>query len=702
MHLNVPVIDVLLFISILLLVLSISWLFLKLKNESSSLLGQVQNLFDQFKIINRSSELITSSNAPKDILNVITIEAGKIIKNVAVGIFLFEKDDDISVITGNEDFIKWVKEVTLNTIKLQKFWEDTKAGKQVEIKSPANVILVKTGVIIPVLIKGKVTGALLFLSLEDPRLFLEAEKKYMKIFASQISIVIENKKLIDQEKAYKEELLGINAITEIGLLSLTTEEVLEVLINRFVSISKSESAVIFMKSARTNECAVKAVCGFKIKRESNLLKENQEVVDNVFTSGKFVRITGRIGFPLKTNNEVFGCIVVYKDNITERELSHYSNLIEKASIIVERAKMNENTATIINELSAISYIGNVILSTLKLDDVLNLISKSVCEMMDAKGSTLRLLNEKTQELELCISYGLSSKCMDGQHLKVFTTSEGEVVETHQIMVIEDLENSKYEMSTPLIAEGIKSLVCIPLLAKNKVIGILTLFFRHKREFSGNDRKLMLIFTSHTAIAIENTRLFKNWKEMYLNVIKSFATALDEKDNYTKGHSEEVLRYATDIALEMGLKENEMELLQYSAILHDIGKIAISDNILKKPEKLTKEEYEVIKKHPVIGSNILANIEEFKDVAKIIAHHHEMYGGGGYPDGLKKEDIPILSRIITVVDSFEAMTSDRPYRKAMSHEKAIRELEGNKYTQFDPSIVDVFVKIMTKRKNDKSN
>src|SRR3989339_707506 len=135
MHLNVPVIDVLLFISILLLVLSISWLFLKLKNESSSLLGQVQNLFDQFKIINRSSELITSSNAPKDILNVITIEAGKIIKNVAVGIFLFEKDDDISVITGNEDFIKWVKEVTLNTIKLQKFWEDTKAGKQAEIKS---------------------------------------------------------------------------------------------------------------------------------------------------------------------------------------------------------------------------------------------------------------------------------------------------------------------------------------------------------------------------------------------------------------------------------------------------------------------------------------------------------------------------------------------------------------------------------------
>ncbi|OGF52552.1 MAG: hypothetical protein A2044_02340 [Candidatus Firestonebacteria bacterium GWA2_43_8] len=701
MPLNATLIDILLVISVLLLIFFISWLFMKLKNERISLLGQVQNLFDQFKILNRGSELITSSHAPKDILNVITIEAGKIIRKVAVGIAIFE-GEEISIVTGNEEFTRWVKEVTINTIKLEKLWDDIKTGKQVDIKSPANVILVQSGVIIPISIKGKIAGALLFLNLEKPRVFLEAEKNYMKIFASQVSIVIENKNLIDQEKAYKEELLGINAITEIGLLALNTEEVLEVLVNRFSSISRSESAVIFMRSSRTNECEVKATTGFKIRKESNLLKDNQVIIDNIFLTGKFVKIAGRVGFPLKTNNEIFGCIIIYKEVITQKELAHCSNLIEKVSIIVERAKMNENTSTIINELSAISYIGNVILSTLRLDDVLNLISKSVCEMMDAKGSTLRLLNEKTQELELCVSYGLSTKCMDGQNLKVFTTSEGEVVETHQIMFIEDLESSKYEMAPQLLAEGIKSLVCIPLLAKNKVIGILTLYFRYKREFSENDRKLMMIFTSHTAIAIENTRLFKNWKEMYINVIKSFATALDEKDNYTKGHSEEVLRYAKDIAIEMGMKESEMELLQYSAILHDIGKIAISDSILKKPAKLTKEEYEIIKKHPVIGSNILGNIEEFKEVAEIVAHHHERYEGGGYPDGLKKDDIPILSRIISVVDSFEAMTSDRPYRKAMSHAEAVKELEINKNTQFDPSIVDVFIKVITKRDHDKSN
>ena len=132
MPLNATLIDILLVLSVLLLIFFISWLFMKLKNERSSLLGQVQNLFDQFKILNRGSELITSSHAPKDILNVITIEAGKIIRKVAVGIAIFE-GEEISIVTGNEEFTRWVKEVTINTIKLEKLWDDIKTGKQVDI-----------------------------------------------------------------------------------------------------------------------------------------------------------------------------------------------------------------------------------------------------------------------------------------------------------------------------------------------------------------------------------------------------------------------------------------------------------------------------------------------------------------------------------------------------------------------------------------
>ena len=152
-----------------------------------------------------------------------------------------------------------------------------------------------------------------------------------------------------------------------------------------------------------------------------------------------------------------------------------------------------------------------------------------------------------------------------------------------------------------------------------------------------------------------------------------------------------------IAWEMKLQESEIELLQYSAILHDIGKIGIADYILKKPAKLTKEEFEIIKKHPAIGANILESIEEFKEVSKIILHHHEAFCGNGYPDGLRKEEIPLLSRIITVADSFEAMTSDRPYRKALEYVVAIKELEANKNSQFDPYIVDVFKKVIAKQK-----
>ncbi len=690
---NSTINEFLLVISVLLLIFSSRLLFNKLKKEIQKLLDQFQNLYEKFKSVNRSSELISSSRAPSDILNVITIELAKIIGNCASGVFIFEDKEKINFLAGNESFNKWSKQISSSLKKLKEICPDIKENKIVEIKTPVNLILVQSAIFMPITVKEKVIGALAVLSLNNPRFFSEEEKNYIKLSASQASLVVGNINHIDTEKTYKEELLSLNAITELGLLSLNSEELVEVFVNRFASITKAEYSILFMRISQTSDYTVAGTCGLKFKEEADIMNSNMELLNNVFSSGNTCRMGNKIGLPLKTNYQVFGCIVISKEDIEEKEILHYGNLAEKASIIFERAKINEATSTMINELSAVSYIGNVILSTLRLDDVLNLISKSVCEIMDAKGATLRLLDIRKQELELCVSYGLSSKLAGEEKKRDFTATEKQVIKTHQIIEITDPEKSEYKEFNQLMNEGVKSLVCIPLLAKNKVIGILTLYFRYKKVLSENDKKIMTIFTSHTAIAVENTRLFKSWKEMYINVIKSFATALDEKDNYTKGHSDQVLKYATDIALEMKLQESDVELLQYSSILHDIGKIGVSDQILRKPDKLTKEEYEIIKKHPVIGSNIIGNIEEFKEVANIIKHHHEAYGGNGYPGGLKKEEIPLLSRIIAVVDSFEAMTSNRTYRKAMSHTEALKQLELNKNIQFDPKIVDIFKKVL---------
>ncbi|MBF7096591.1 HD-GYP domain-containing protein [Alkalibacter mobilis] len=187
------------------------------------------------------------------------------------------------------------------------------------------------------------------------------------------------------------------------------------------------------------------------------------------------------------------------------------------------------------------------------------------------------------------------------------------------------------------------------------------------------------------------QLVFDMKQAYLNTIKALSSALEEKDPYTKGHSERVEKYSAILAKELNTKI-DFQQLQYAAIFHDIGKIGINDSILNKPGKLSDEEYEQIKQHPSKGMNILGNVGFLKKATKIIGAHHEYCDGTGYPQGLKQEEIPLESKIITVVDIFDAVTTDRPYRKAMTDEEAIEILRRESGTKLDPAIVDKFIKL----------
>ncbi len=187
---------------------------------------------------------------------------------------------------------------------------------------------------------------------------------------------------------------------------------------------------------------------------------------------------------------------------------------------------------------------------------------------------------------------------------------------------------------------------------------------------------------------------------FLNAVTSLVYALEARDTYTSGHSHRVTEAALVVANKMGVSESETEEIKLASLVHDIGKIGIKENILNKPGRLTPEEYEHIKEHPKIGGRILEPIVDNDAIISIVNHHHERYDGNGYPDKLKGEIIPLGARILAVVDSFDAMTSERPYRKALPVEKAIKELEAGKGTQFEPSIVDVFVSSITRDGNFK--
>jgi HD-GYP domain-containing protein (c-di-GMP phosphodiesterase class II) len=179
------------------------------------------------------------------------------------------------------------------------------------------------------------------------------------------------------------------------------------------------------------------------------------------------------------------------------------------------------------------------------------------------------------------------------------------------------------------------------------------------------------------------------RELFIGTVKGLAAAIDGKDPYTRGHSERVSRFSVAIAQRMGLDDDEVEKIRISALLHDVGKIGIDDNVLKKPAALTDEEYELMKKHPQKGYKIMSQIPAMKEFLPGMYMHHEMVDGKGYPQGLKGDEIPLMGKIVAVADTFDAMTTDRPYQKAMKFEDAVERIESFVNTRYDSEVVAAF-------------
>ncbi len=189
--------------------------------------------------------------------------------------------------------------------------------------------------------------------------------------------------------------------------------------------------------------------------------------------------------------------------------------------------------------------------------------------------------------------------------------------------------------------------------------------------------------------------FVELRELFFGTVSALSQAIDAKDGYTRGHADRVSRIAGAIAREIGLSESEIEHIELAGMLHDIGKIGIEDRILLKPARLDPEEQEAMQRHPIYGASILEPSKQLRPLVPIVLHHHEHFDGSGYPEGLIGDEIPLASRILLVADAYEAMTSDRIYRKAIGHERALEQLNKYKGIQFDPKVVRAFERVLEK-------
>ena len=247
-----------------------------------------------------------------------------------------------------------------------------------------------------------------------------------------------------------------------------------------------------------------------------------------------------------------------------------------------------------------------------------------------------------------------------------------------------------------VGEGMRAELTVPLYSGPELWGALDLQSPEPDAFSEEDAALVQTIADHIGTALRTADLYRRLEQAYLGTAEALAAALEAKDDYTADHARSIADLAVEVGRELELDEDALRDLRYGAIFHDIGKIAIPDAILNKAGPLTDDEFEVVKTHPIVGEQILAPVPGLDGVRRIVRHDHERWDGTGYPDGLRGPQIPVGARIVLVVDSWHAMVSDRPYRKGIGDEAARKELMEYAGTQFDPTVVAAFVRVLDRR------
>jgi putative nucleotidyltransferase with HDIG domain len=382
--------------------------------------------------------------------------------------------------------------------------------------------------------------------------------------------------------------------------------------------------------------------------------------------------------------------LIYSFNQMAQSLKGFKQETKRRTINLEKI-VRERT----KELSYIYRIGREVSSSLELNQVLNTIVRRTTEALDLKVCTILLLDEIVEDrLKVFQAHGINSKKVEKQLLRKGEGISGWAWAKKESLLIKDIGQDGRFIGREKEKYYTGSLISVPLEVKGKIIGVINGNNKINGElFKVADLLLLKEIATESAIAIENALLYKNLKEIYLHTISALASALDAKDHYTRSHSEHVTRYATAIAEEFGLDESQIDLIRQACQLHDLGKIGIHDYILTKKGKLTSEEWDEIKLHSLRGAEILQPIGFLNEIARLVKEHHERFDGGGYPHKLSGQDIHLGARIMSVADAFDAMISERPYRKALTLAEAIAELKANSGTQFDPGIVKVFLKLL---------
>ncbi len=507
------------------------------------------------------------------------------------------------------------------------------------------------------------------------------------------------------ESISKENELLKNQVKELITLDETgffieLNSLLKSILKKAVILCKAESSFIATTNKKPTDLNVH-ILNQVSQDKINIIKEEfvKKYEQWIETESDIIKIDDFTLLPLVQRHKMLGLIGLKLNSKTP------DNIYEMLPVLANRAAASLESAILYEKmfkrllvLSNVFIFGREIVTNVDLKSLVDKFLKIAVEGTDGEIACLYLFKEKLEKPYFTRLFSASSK-----NVKFVAGADEGYTDLIKLVRkdekprnISDFDKSEFKETEINKIENItvKETAIIPLKPRDSLLGILQVCNkRSNTPFSYEDLDLLNILGSQIAFVIQNTELFNNLEKAYIDTLSALTNAIDAKDSYTKGHSDRVTDLSVKLAIEAGVENREVERIRLGGMLHDIGKIGIPEIILNKPGRLDDNEFEVIKSHPVLGVGILGNVEFLQNVVPIIKHHHERYDGRGYPDKLKGTEIPYLARIVSIADTFDAMTTNRPYRKALTTEESLKEIEKCKGTQFDPELADIFVNMV---------
>jgi PAS domain S-box-containing protein len=583
---------------------------------------------------------------------------------------------------------------------------------------------------------------------DPPGAFSSAHAEMLSLFAQQAAIAIRNVRLYDQVQArsrYLEALQQINATLRSTLplsqvLQTITRSAGEALkyVGTLIGIPDITGERLILGSAwggRFLDVTVK-LTGLKLASFSLPLTAKDNPMAQAYLSGRFqawsraperivvgveraisprlARLIERamgakmaICVPLPVGDKVVGMLAAFspREQLSDDERAVLLSVADQAGLAIENARLYEETHRRLEYMRSLHSIDMTITASMDLHTIFNILLDQAISRLQVDAATLLLFNPQLQTLEYREGRGFRTDALQHTSLRLGEGHAGQSASERRMVSIADLREAKNAFArAPLLdMENFVAYFAVPLIAKGQIRGVLEIF--HRAPLDPNEEWLDFLdaLATQAAIAVDNATLFADLQranaeltQAYDSTLAGWAHALELRDKQTRGHTDRVAEMTLRVARAMGMSAEELTHVHRGTLLHDIGKMGISDKILQKPEPLTEQEKEIMRQHPAYAYEMLSPIAYLRRALDVPYCHHERWDGTGYPQGLKGEEIPLAARIFAVVDVWEALLSDRPYRAAWPEDKVVEYIREQAGKQFDPRVVEVFWRVLGER------